>query len=53
MFQGGDLVAVLRLLCLYCAVHGGLPKRYHESMQRDLLNTYGHRHVLTLSALHK
>jgi hypothetical protein len=53
MYGGEPLPAVLRLLCLYCAVHGGVPRRQWESLRRDFLNTYGHHHVLTLSALQK
>lgn len=53
VFQGESLLPVLRLLLLYCAVHGGIPKRYYENLRRDLLNTYGHQHVLTLASLAK
>ncbi|PSC67512.1 vacuolar -sorting-associated 33-like protein [Micractinium conductrix] len=53
VLQGEGLLPVLRLLLLYCAVHGGVPKRYYDNLRRDLLNTYGHQHVLTLSALAK
>ncbi|KAL4424634.1 hypothetical protein ABPG77_002252 [Micractinium sp. CCAP 211/92] len=53
IYQGEGLLPVLRLLLLYCAVHGGIPKRYYESLRRDLLNTYGHQHVLTLASLAK
>jgi len=48
-----DIIPVLRLLCLYCAVHGGVPKRQYDALRRDLLNTYGHEHLLTLRALGK
>ncbi|KAL4448622.1 hypothetical protein ABPG75_005841 [Micractinium tetrahymenae] len=53
VFQGEGLLPVLRLLLLYCAVHGGIPKRYYDNLRRDLLNTYGHQHVLTLASLAK
>ena len=33
MFQGEALLPVLRLLVLYCAVHGGVPKRHYEALR--------------------
>lgn len=33
VYQGEALLPVLRLLLLYCAVHGGIPKRYYESLR--------------------
>lgn len=53
MYEGEPVETVLRLLCLYCAVHGGVPKKYYEPLKRDLLNSYGHHHLLTLAALGK
>lgn len=91
MCQGEGLLPVLRLLLLYCAVHGGVPKRRYDALRcvaraargqrlcgrgglppsrpplppvspgspprplprRDLLNTYGHQHLLTLTSLAK
>lgn len=53
MAGGEGALPVLRLLCLYCAVHGGVPKRHFDTLRRDLLNTYGHEHLLTLGALGK
>eukprot|EP00887_Chlorella_sp_A99_P004182 scaffold23.g4182.t1 len=51
MLSGEPLLPLLRLLVLYCAVHGGVPRRHYEALRRDLLNTYGHQHLLTLGAL--
>lgn len=48
-----DPLAVLRLLCLCSAVHGGLPRRALDALRRDFLNAYGHRHLLTLAALQR
>lgn len=53
MFQSETLPVVLRLLCLYAAVHGGIPKRQYDALHRDLLNTYGHAHLATLNHLHR
>lgn len=105
MYQGEGALPVLRLLLLYCAVHGGIPKRHFDNLRcacwpgvgaarmgpgclsraalpdqphnrlcsttalqhtspteaaflppcpsRDILNTYGHQHLLTLTSLAK
>jgi vacuolar protein sorting-associated protein 33A len=49
--SGERLEHALRLLCLHSAVHGSLPRRQWEALQRDVLNAYGHGHLLTLGAL--
>jgi vacuolar protein sorting-associated protein 33A len=51
--SGGEesMLHVLRLLCLYSTIHGGISKRQFDPLKRDLLNAYGHRHLLTLGAL--
>jgi hypothetical protein len=51
MAGGEPLLGTLRLLCLYCAVHGGVPRRAYDALRRDVLNTYGHAHLLSLRAL--
>lgn len=33
VYQGEGLLPVLRLLLLYCVVHGGIPKRYYENLR--------------------
>ena len=33
VLQGEGLLPVLRLLLLYCAVHGGVPKRYYDNLR--------------------
>lgn len=53
MFSGEPLLGVLRLLVLYCAVHGGVPRKHYDALRRDLLNTYGHHHLPTLAALQR
>ncbi|RMZ54022.1 hypothetical protein APUTEX25_002599 [Auxenochlorella protothecoides] len=53
MYTGEGAAAVLRLLCLYCAVHGGIPRKAYDGLRRDFLNTYGHEHLLTLAALQR
>ena len=49
--NGDTLLHVLRMLCLYCAVHGGVPRRRWDQIRRDLLNSYGHEHLSTLRSL--
>lgn len=51
--NGEDILHVLRLLCIYCVVFGGIAKRQFDIVRRDLLNTYGHMHLLTLRSLQK
>ncbi|PRW45043.1 vacuolar -sorting-associated 33-like protein [Chlorella sorokiniana] len=53
IYQGEGALPLLRLLLLYCAVHGGVPKRHYDNLRRDILNTYGHQHLLTLTSLAK
>ena len=33
MYHVEGLLPVLRLLLLYCAVHGGVPKRHYENLR--------------------
>jgi len=51
--QGENLLPLLRLLCLYCTIHGGIPKKNWDTLRRDLVNTYGHGQLVTLRALGK
>ncbi|KAL1923818.1 uncharacterized protein VTP21DRAFT_8798 [Calcarisporiella thermophila] len=45
------LVQVLRLLCLQSLVTGGLKPKVYDHLKREILQTYGHEHLLTLSRL--
>jgi len=51
--QGENFLPLLRLLCLYCAIHGGIPKKNWDTLRRDLVNTYGHEQLVTLRTLGK
>ncbi|KDD74976.1 aldo/keto reductase [Helicosporidium sp. ATCC 50920] len=53
IFRGESLEVVLRLLCLSCVVHGGVPKKAFESLRRDILNAYGHGHLVSLHRLQR
>jgi hypothetical protein len=45
------LRTILRLLCLYSLVSGGIKPRLFGSLKRDLLQTYGYKHVNPLIKL--
>jgi len=48
---GEPLQNVLRLLALVTLTAGGIPKKYYDSLRREILHTYGHENILTLSRL--
>jgi hypothetical protein len=37
----GGLLGILRLLIIYSAVHGGIPKRQWDLLRREIVNTFG------------
>ena len=45
------LQAVLRLMVLVTLTAGGIPKKYFDPLRREVLHTYGHENILTLSRL--
>jgi len=51
MCQGEALVTVLRLLVLMSVTAGGVPKKHFDALRREILHTYGHENVITLSNL--
>ena len=51
MCQGEQLEAVLRLLALMSATGGGVPKKHFDALRREILHTYGHQHIRTLTAM--
>ena len=44
---------ILRLLCLESIISGGLRQKDLDSFKRQILQAYGHQHLLTLSSLEK
>ncbi|XP_043221131.1 vacuolar protein sorting-associated protein 33A-like [Amphibalanus amphitrite] len=48
-----DLTRVLRLICLQSACNSGLKPRLMDQYRRDLLQTYGFQHALTLNNLER
>ena len=45
IYQEASLRVVLRLLCLYSLVSGGIKPKRLEEIKRELLQTYGHSHL--------
>ncbi|KAJ3039774.1 hypothetical protein HDV00_011901 [Rhizophlyctis rosea] len=45
------LMTVLRLQCLYSLVEGGIKAKVFDSFRRDIVQTYGYPHTLTLQNL--
>ncbi|KAK9844079.1 hypothetical protein WJX81_004070 [Elliptochloris bilobata] len=46
-----DIFVVLRLMCLLSLTQGGVPKKHQDALRRELLHTYGHEYLITLSLL--
>ena len=51
IYKGDELTSVLRLMCLLCAVGGGIPKREFDVLRKEVLNTYGFEHIETFERL--
>lgn len=47
------LPEVLRLLCIYSCISGGIKQREYDNFRRLILQGYGYHHVLTLNNLEK
>ncbi|KAJ3126525.1 hypothetical protein HK098_007425 [Nowakowskiella sp. JEL0407] len=47
------LMHVLRLLCLHSLVNGGFKPKQFDFFRRELIQTYGYTHILTLQNLFK
>ncbi|KAJ3057503.1 Vacuolar protein sorting-associated protein 33A [Rhizophlyctis rosea] len=45
------LMSVLRLQCLYSLVEGGIKAKVYDSFRKDIVQTYGYPHILTLQNL--
>ncbi|KAJ1914133.1 Vacuolar protein-sorting-associated protein 33 [Tieghemiomyces parasiticus] len=45
------LTQILRLLCLQCALGGGLKRKMYDHWRREIVQTYGYTHLLTLERL--
>ena len=42
---------MLRLLALMTLTVGGVPKKYFDPLRREMLHTYGHENIISLSRL--
>ncbi|KAL9093748.1 MAG: hypothetical protein Q9159_000049 [Coniocarpon cinnabarinum] len=51
MARDAPIEIVLRLLCLTSTLNGGLPQKAFDSLRRQVVQAYGHEHILTLTAL--
>jgi hypothetical protein len=51
--KGKPLVLVLRLLCLQCLVNGGLRQKQYDYFSKEIVQTYGYHHTITLQNLEK
>lgn len=49
--EGEPLQNVLRLMVLATLTAGGIPKKYFDPLRREVLHTYGHENIVTLSQL--
>ena len=48
-----DLTKVLRLICLQSLTNGGLKPKVLEHYKKEIIQTYGYQHILTLQNLEK
>ncbi|XP_065201520.1 vacuolar protein sorting-associated protein 33A [Planococcus citri] len=53
MAQKVDVIKVLRLICIQSIVSCGLKPKILEQYKRDIIQTYGFQHILTLTNLEK
>jgi hypothetical protein len=53
MSRGADVVDVLRIVVLLNECHQGLSRRHFDLLRHEILQSYGHEHILTLSALER
>ncbi|KAK9830347.1 hypothetical protein WJX72_011177 [[Myrmecia] bisecta] len=51
MYGEEELMGVLRLMCLISLTQGGVPKKQFDALRKEVLHTYGHEHILTLTSL--
>lgn len=51
--RGAPLREMLRLMCLYSCISGGIKPKELEQFKRLILHAYGYQHVLTLHNLEK
>lgn len=47
------LESVLRIFILFCLENGGMKTKSYEAIKKDIIQTYGFRHLITLANLEK
>nr|XP_002120775.1 vacuolar protein sorting-associated protein 33A [Ciona intestinalis] len=53
LFRKQPIVQVLRLICLQCQTNNGLKPKVLEYYKREIVQTYGYKHLITLNKLEK
>lgn len=51
--QEANPTTILRLLCLYCLIAGGMKPKVYEESQREFLQTYGYEYLPTFIHLNE
>ncbi|KAJ3603720.1 hypothetical protein NHX12_028461 [Muraenolepis orangiensis] len=51
--QKDDLIKILRLVCMQSVFNNGLKQKVFDFYKREILQTYGYEHMLTLNNLEK
>uniref|UniRef100_A0AAQ4P714 Vacuolar protein sorting-associated protein 33A n=1 Tax=Gasterosteus aculeatus aculeatus TaxID=481459 RepID=A0AAQ4P714_GASAC len=51
--QKDPLIKILRLMCMQSVCNNGLKQKVFEYYKREILQTYGYEHILTLNNLEK
>ena len=53
MAQKGDLYKIIRILCIYSLINGGIKNKIFDQLRRDILNIYGFQEIFFLNNLEK
>ncbi|CAD7704276.1 unnamed protein product [Ostreobium quekettii] len=51
LFRGGDMMQILRLMCLLSVTNNGLPKKSCDNLRRAFLLTFGYENLVLLNHL--
>ena len=51
--QKGDLYKIIRILCIYSLINGGIKNKIFDQLRRDILNIYGFQEIFFLNNLEK
>ena len=53
MAKKGDLYNILRMLCLYSIINGGIKNKMFDQFRKDVINIYGFQEIFFLNNLEK